>query len=258
MVGAPLVIGVAFAYLLLLFAVATYGDRRAAQGRSVIGNAWVYTLSLAVYCTAWTYYGSVGRAASGGVWFLPIYLGPTLAMILAWMLLRKMVRIAKRQRITSIADFIAARYGKSTALGGLVTRDRRGRRGALHRAAAQGGVDRPIALMTSARRRRQPRPPRPGGADSTLYVALALAGFTILFGTRHLDATEHHEGMVAAIAFESLVKLLAFLAVGVFVVWGLFDGLGDLFDAGPSGAGAGTAADARPGQGASPTRSGSR
>ncbi len=121
MVAAPLVIGVAFAYLLLLFAVATYGDRRAAAGRSVIGNAWVYALSMAVYCSAWTYFGSVGRAAGGGVWFLPIYLGPMLAMILAWMLLRKMIRIARAYRITSIADFIASRYGKSQALAGLVT-----------------------------------------------------------------------------------------------------------------------------------------
>ena len=93
----------------------------AAAGRSLIGNAWVYTLSLAVYCTAWTYFGSVGRAASGGVWFLPIYLGPTLALVLGWMVVRKMIRIAKTYRITSIADFIASRYGKSPLLAGLGT-----------------------------------------------------------------------------------------------------------------------------------------
>ena len=117
MLSAPLVVGASFAYLLLLFAVAQFGDARAAQGRSIIGNAWVYALSLAVYCTAWTYFGSVGRAASAGVWFLPIYLGPTLAMMLAWMVVRKMIRIAKTYRITSIADFIASRYGKSRAAG---------------------------------------------------------------------------------------------------------------------------------------------
>ena len=104
MLSPPLVIATALAYLLLLFAVAFVGDRRAAAGRSLIGNAWVYTLSLAVYCTAWTYFGSVGRAASGGVWFLPIYLGPTLALVLGWMVVRKMIRIAKTYRITSIAD----------------------------------------------------------------------------------------------------------------------------------------------------------
>ncbi len=101
MLSAPLVIGVSFAYLLLLFAVAYWGDLRAAQGRSVISSPWVYALSMAVYCTAWTYFGSVGRAANAGVWFLPIYLGPMLAMLLAWMVVRKMIRIAKTWRITS-------------------------------------------------------------------------------------------------------------------------------------------------------------
>ena len=227
MIAAPLVIGVAFAYLLLLFAVASFGDRRAATGRSVIGNAWVYALSMAVYCSAWTYFGSVGRAASGGVWFLPIYLGPMLAMILAWMLLRKMIRIARAYRITSIADFIASRYGKSQTLAGLVTLITVV--GLLPYIALQlKGIAVAYALMT------QPagaagHGAAPWWADSTLYLALALAGFTIVFGARHLDSAERHEGMVAAIAFESLVKLLAFLAVGAFVVWGLFDGLGDLF-----------------------------
>ncbi len=113
MLSAPLVLAASFAYLLLLFGVAHFGDGRAAAGRSVIGNAWVYALSMGVYCTAWTYFGSVGRAASSGLWFLPIYLGPTLAMLLAWPVLRKMIRIARSYRITSIADFIASRYGKS-------------------------------------------------------------------------------------------------------------------------------------------------
>ena len=224
MVAAPLVIGFAFAYLLLLFAVASFGDRRAAAGRSVIGNPWVYALSMAVYCSAWTYFGSVGRAASGGVWFLPIYLGPMLAMILAWMLLRKMIRIARTYRITSIADFIASRYGKSQALAGLVTLITVV--GLVPYIALQlKGIAVAYALATGA----AAGSAAPWWADSTLYMALALAGFTIVFGARHLDSAERHEGMVAAIAFESLVKLLAFLAVGAFVVWGLFDGLGDLF-----------------------------
>ena len=224
MVAAPLVIGFAFAYLLLLFAVASFGDRRAAAGRSVIGNPWVYALSMAVYCSAWTYFGSVGRAASGGVWFLPIYLGPMLAMILAWMLLRKMIRIARAYRITSIADFIASRYGKSQALAGLVTLITVV--GLVPYIALQlKGIAVAYALVTGA----AAGSAAPWWADSTLYMALALAGFTIVFGARHLDSAERHEGMVAAIAFESLVKLLAFLAVGAFVVWGLFDGLGDLF-----------------------------
>ena len=121
MLSPTLVIGASFAYLLLLFGVATLADRRAGQGRSLIGNAWVYSLSMGVYCTAWTYFGSVGRAASSGLWFLPIYLGPTLAMMLAWMVVRKMIRIARSYRITSIADFIASRHGKSPMLAGAVT-----------------------------------------------------------------------------------------------------------------------------------------
>src|SRR5665647_1446507 len=116
-----LVIGAAFAYLLLLFIVAYFGDWRAARGRSIIDNPWTYALSLAVYCSAWTHFGSVGRAASGGIWFLPIYLGPTLAMVLGWVVVRKMIRISKTYRITSIADFIGSRYGKSPLLAGLVT-----------------------------------------------------------------------------------------------------------------------------------------
>jgi Na+/proline symporter/signal transduction histidine kinase len=227
MLSPLLVLTASFAYLGLLFGVAWWADRRAHANRSVIGNAWVYTLSMAVYCTAWTYFGSVGRAASSGVWFLPIYLGPTLAMVLAWMVLRKMIRIARIWRITSIADFVASRYGKSTLLAGLVT------------LITVVGIVPYIALQLKAIASGyavlttplgQPLPGRTvWWSDGTLYVALALAGFTIAFGTRHLDTTERHEGMVAAIAFESVVKLFAFIAVGVFVTWGLFGGPADLF-----------------------------
>ncbi|MBK6862716.1 MAG: histidine kinase [Ideonella sp.] len=227
MLSAPLVAGASFAYLLLLFGVASFGDRRAAQGRSVIGNAWVYALSMGVYCTAWTYFGSIGRAASQGVWFLPIYLGPTLAMVLAWMVLRKMIRISRSYRITSIADFIASRYGKSRALAALVT------------LIAVVGILPYVALQLKAIASGYALLTTPPGAvpaaagawwaDSTLYIALLLAGFTVAFGTRHLDTTERHEGMVAAIAVESVIKLVAFLAVGAFVTWRLFDGPADLF-----------------------------
>ena len=116
-----IVIGVSILYLSLLFAIAYWGDRRADSGRSVIANGYIYALSIAVYCTSWTFYGSVGRAAASGMHFLPIYLGPTLMAALWWIVLRKIVRISKRNRITSIADFISSRYGKSTILGGLVT-----------------------------------------------------------------------------------------------------------------------------------------
>jgi Na+/proline symporter/nitrogen-specific signal transduction histidine kinase len=227
MISPAFVVGISFAYLLLLFGVAYWADRRAALGRSVIDNAWVYALSMAVYCTAWTYFGSIGRAASGGVWFLPIYFGPTLAMLLGWMVLRKMNRIAKAYRITSIADFIGSRYGKSPVLAGLVTLI--AVVGIVPYIALQlKAVSAGYAVLTSA----DMRGDVPGvhwTQDTAFYVAMVLAGFTMVFGARHLDSTERHEGMVAAIALESVIKLVAFMAVGGFVVWGLFDGLGDVF-----------------------------
>src|SRR5919106_2269944 len=119
--NAPTIVIIAFLYLCLLFAIAYYGDKRADRGQSIIGNPYIYALSIAVYCTSWTFYGSVGRAASSGVGFLPIYLGPTLMAALWWYVMLKIIRISKQNRITSIADFIASRYGKSQMLGGLVT-----------------------------------------------------------------------------------------------------------------------------------------
>lgn len=221
----------AFTYLGILFAIAYYADRRADQGRSLIANPVVYALSLAVYCTAWTFYGSVGRAAETGIGFLPIYLGPTLLLALGWFVILKIIRVAKANRITSIADFVASRYGKSHLLGGLVT------------VIAVVGVVPYIALQLKAVSNgftlmlHYPQivmPDRAGAVplwqDSALYVAIIMAAFTVLFGTRHLDATERHEGMVAAIAFESVVKLVAFLAVGLFVTFGIHDGFGSLFD----------------------------
>lgn len=224
MIPPALVLAVSFGYLLMLVTVAAHGDRRAGQGRSLTANGWVYALSWGVYCSAWTYFGSVGRAASAGVWFLPIYLGPMLAMLLAWLVLRKMVRIAQSYRITSIADFIASRYGKSPSLAALVT------------VITVIGILPYIALQLKAVSvGYEVLTGQPGGAgggwwrDGTLYMALSLAGFAVVFGTRHLDLSERHEGMVAAIGFESAVKLAAFLAVGIFVTWGLFDGMGDIW-----------------------------
>ena len=221
-----LVIGTSVVYLAVLFAVAFHADRRAEAGRSMISSGTVYALSLAVYCTSWTYYGSVGRASTSGVQFLAIYLGPTLALPLGWAALRKIIRISHRQRITSLADFLSARYGKSTALGAVVT------------IIAVVGVVPYIALQLKAVAGTF-RILRYGAAkdfshvpvyqDTALYAALLLAGFTILFGTRHLDATERHEGMVAAIALDSVVKLVAFLAGGFFIVFGIFGGFSDLF-----------------------------
>ncbi|MBI4293666.1 MAG: histidine kinase [Betaproteobacteria bacterium] len=225
------IIVVSFAYLGLLFAIAYYADQRADAGRSVIASPYIYSLSLGVYATAWTFYGSVGRAASDGVGFLPIYIGPTLMIALWWVVMRKIIRISKQNRITSLADFIASRYGKSALIGGLVT------------VIAVVGVVPYISLQLKAVSNsftivlQYPEivmPAKIGAVpflhDTALGVALILAAFAIAFGTRHLDAAEHHQGMVAAIAFESLVKLLAFLAVGMFVTFGMYNGFADVFE----------------------------
>jgi len=229
MLSENLIITISFLYFGLLFAIAYWADRRADSDRSVIANPTVYALSLAVYCTAWTYYGSVGRAAETGIGFLPIYLGPTLAATLWVFVLLKMVRVSKAQRITSIADFISSRYGKSHLLGGLVT------------IIALVGVLPYIALQLKAISHsfailsQYPEIISPGfldnqpvWSDKTFYIALMLAVFIVLFGTRHLDASERHEGMVAAIAFESIIKLVALTTVGVFITFVLYDGFGDV------------------------------
>lgn len=218
----PLV-GVALAYIALLFAIAWYGDRRAAAGRSPLRSPWIYSLGLAVYCTAWTFYGSVGRAATDGYGFLPIYLGPTLACALGWVVYRKILRVAKAERLTSIADFLASRYGKSTGLGALVA------------VGAVVGTVPYIALQLKAVATSfqvllaNPGPAALSYEQLTLFCAVVLASFSILFGTRSVDLTEQHAGLVLAIAFESLVKLVAFLAVGLYVVYGMFGGFGELF-----------------------------
>jgi len=227
------ILTVSFAYVGLLFAIAYYGDKRANEGRSLIANApSIYALSIAVYCTSWTFYGSVGRAATSGLDFLPIYLGPTLVFVLWWFLLRRILRISKANRITSIADFISSRYGKSTMLGGLVT------------VIAVVGILPYVSLQLKAVATSftvllqypdviTPRtlPEVPFVGDLAFLIALLMSVFAILFGTRHIDASEQHEGMVVAVAFESLVKLIAFVAVGLFVTYGLRDGFGDLFAA---------------------------
>lgn len=225
----PIILGTAFGYLALLFVVAAWGDRRAEQGRSVIGSPTVYALSIAVYCTAWTFYGSVGRAAEHGASFLLIYLGPTLAMLLAPSVIRKMVRIAARQRITSIADFISARYGKNTTLGALVALM------ALITITPYIALQLKAITVSHAVLINYPKTADTTliderfWMDKSLWIALVLAVFIILFGTRHLDASERHEGMVAAIALESLIKLIAFMAVGIFVVFVMFEGPAALF-----------------------------
>jgi Na+/proline symporter/signal transduction histidine kinase len=217
-----LVIGFSFGYLALLFGVAYAAERRSATRQSLVANPYVYALSMAVYCTAWAYYGSVGRAAHQGLSFVGIYLGPALLAPAWWLVLRKIVRVCRQQRLTSIADFISARYGKSAALGALVT------------AVCVLGVVPYIALQIKAISGSFVVLVGSGGrveaSVAALFTAGVLAAFTILFGVRSVEATERHEGIVLAVALESLVKLLAFLVLGGFVTFGLFHGFADVFD----------------------------
>ena len=212
---------VALIYMAVLFSIAFYGDRlRDSVPRN--WRTWVYSLSLAVYCTSWTFFGAVGQSAEQLWSFLPIYLGPILLLLFAPRLLEKMILISKQENITSIADFIAARYGKSQRLAVIVTIICLV--GIMPYITLQlKGIVLGVSLLDNSTRFMDAKT-----FDTALIVSIVLAMFTILFGTRNLDVTEHHRGMVLAIAFESLVKLLAFLAVGAFVTFGLYDGFGDL------------------------------
>jgi len=212
---ADFVIATGVVYVGLLFIIAYYGDRRARHNKGAfLRSPVVYTLAISVYCTSWTFYGAVGSAARDGLEYLAIYLGPTLVFIGWWFVLRRLVRISHNQRITSVADLLSSRFGKSSRLAVLIT------------VIAVIGIAPYIALQLKAITSSiQAVAGARGGIAGIDEVALALgvaagmALFTILFGTRNVDANEQHHGVVAAIAFEAVVKLAALLAVGIFVVY---------------------------------------
>ncbi len=213
---------IVLAYMGLLFAIAWFGDKQRIGRDHRKFKAVIYSLSLGVYCTSWTFYGAVGSAASTGWGFLPIYLGPVLMMLFGFDIIRRIALTSRDQRITSIADFIAYRYGRSHTIAVLVT------------CAAVIGVVPYIALQLRGITAGIDVISR--AADNAyvvpeqlpLYLALSLAVFAMMFGTRNMDASEHHRGLMWAIAFESLVKLLAFIAIGLFAIFGVFDGLGSV------------------------------
>ncbi len=219
MLSADLLLTVCIGYVALLFGIAFFVDRQSRRG----GAAWlrspiVYTLSLSVYCTSWTFYGAVGSAARNGLEFITIYLGPTIVFIGWWWLLRKLVRIGKAHKVTSIADLISSRYGKSASLGVLVT------------IIALIATTPYIALqLQSLTRSTQIIVGNIDPSSTAFIIASGLAVFTILFGTRNLDANERHHGVVAAIAVEAVVKLIALLAVGIFVVFSVLGGVETVF-----------------------------
>ncbi|WP_371168617.1 ATP-binding protein [Aliiroseovarius sp. 2305UL8-7] len=219
--GFNTLVAVCLLYVIVLFLVAFGADRMAARTKNRFLSApLIYTLSLSVYCTAWTFYGAVGYAARSGLEFATIYLGPTLVMIGWWWFLRRLVRVGRTQRVTSIADLLSSRYGKSNLVGVIVT------------LIAVVGTTPYIALQLQSvtlsfavfARDRSAGWNLPDLDATALWVAGGLALFTILFGTRNLDVNERHHGVVTAIAVEAVVKLVALLAVGVFVVWGVGGG----------------------------------
>ncbi|MCB0546618.1 MAG: hypothetical protein KDD19_03465, partial [Phaeodactylibacter sp.] len=225
---AGIIILISIAYVAFLFLIAYLAEKREKAGRSLVNNSVIYSLSLAVYCTAWTYYGSVGRAATSGLGFLPTYIGPAIVAPLWWVLLKKVIVISKSQRITSIADFISSRYGKSTWLGVIATLI--AVFGIIPYISIQlKAISTSFDLLATKQGALYLHAEIPFYLDSALYIAIALAVFTILFGTRNLDPNERHEGLVAAIAFESILKLMAFLMVGFFVTFWIYDGFGSIF-----------------------------
>ncbi|MCK7543268.1 hybrid sensor histidine kinase/response regulator [Marinobacter bryozoorum] len=224
MISVWLLVVISIAYISLLFAIAWAGDRHPGLYRNKLARPHIYALSLAVYFTSWTFYGAVGRATQEGFGFLPIYLGPLLVFLFGTPLLRRIIYISKRSNSTSIADFIASRYGKSQSLAALIA------------VFALIGSVPYIALQLKAislgfsvlSESGSGTSHQAAWSDSAWYITLVLAVFTVLFGTRHLESTEHHRGMIQAVAFESMIKLIAFVAVGIFVGFGMYGGFGDL------------------------------
>jgi Na+/proline symporter/signal transduction histidine kinase/CheY-like chemotaxis protein len=228
MISAWLLVLISITYISILFVIAWAGDKHPGLYRRRLARTHIYALSLAVYFTSWTFYGAVGRATQEGLGFLPIYLGPLLVFVFGAPLLRRIIYISKRNNSTSIADFVASRYGKSQLLAAMIATF-----------ALIGSVPyialqlKAIAMgfnVLSETSTGYEELSTAAWNDSAWYITLALAVFTVLFGTRHLESTEHHRGMIQAVAFESLIKLVAFVAVGLFVGFGLYGGFGDLFD----------------------------
>lgn len=228
MLSTNFVLLIALAYVVVLFGLAFVSERQARAGRDrLLRSPLVYTLSISVYCTSWTLFGAVGSAARNGLEFATIYLGPTLVFVGWWFLLRKLVRIGHVHRITSIADLISSRFGKSATLGVLVT--------CIAVIASTPYIALQLKAVTASFEVFNLASESGTAAsiiadtDPGLWVALTMALFTILFGTRNLDANEHNPGVVAAIAFEAVVKLFAILAVGLFVVFGIAGGVDEVF-----------------------------
>ncbi|MDI5888952.1 sensor histidine kinase [Flavobacterium yafengii] len=207
-------------YLSILFYIAYWSEKRSHSKWT--NNPYIYSFSLAVYCTAWTYYGSIGVAAESGLNYLPIYLGPIL-IIPTWMIiLKKIIRISRVNKISSIADFISLRYGNSRFLGALVT------------IVCISGILPYISLQLKSISDTFHIVTKTQASsniftDTTTYVCLALALFASYYGTKYVDASEKRRGIVTAVAMESILKLVFFLIVGIYVTYFVFDGFDDIY-----------------------------
>lgn len=215
------VIFILLVYLSILFFIAHWAEKK--DNLKWTNNSYIYSLSLAVYCTAWTYYGSIGVAATSGLNYISIYIGPII-IIPAWIIiLRKIIRISRVNNVSSIADFISLRYGNSRFLGAIVT------------VICILSVIPYISLQLKAISETFHIVTKTNEnsliiLDTTTYVAVALALFASYYGTRYVDASEKRKGVITAVALESLLKLIFFVIIGVFVTFFVFDGLGDIYD----------------------------
>ena len=206
-----------FLYFAALIAFAWLAEKTGRWPRAL--QAPVYALSLGVYCSSWTFLGAVGNAAEGGWSYLPIYLGPMLLFLLAWPFVRRLMVIGARNKVTSIADFIGSRFGKDQRLAALVTLV--AVIGTLPYIALQL---RAIALAWSAANRQDWRTPFSVDTSTSFFAAIFLGWFAIVFGTRIIDGRQRHRGLLTAVATESIVKLIAFIALALFAGLLLFGG----------------------------------
>ncbi len=207
-------------YVLMLFYIAHWAEKRSHSKWT--NNPYIYSFSLAVYCTAWTYYGSIGVAADSGLNYLPIYLGP-IFIIPSWLLiLKKIIRISRVNKISSIADFISLRYGNSRFLGALVT------------FVCVVGILPYISLQLKSISETFHLVTKTASSsnvftDTTTFVCIALALFASYYGTRYADASEKRRGIVTAVALESIIKLVFFIIIGIYVTYFVYDGFGDIY-----------------------------
>lgn len=208
-------------YLGLLFVAAQWAEKKSTSRWT--SNPYIYSLSLAVYCSAWTYYGSIGVAADSGLYYLPIYLGPVI-IFPAWVvILKKIIRISRVNKISSIADFISLRYGNSRFLGALVT--------VISVLAILPYIGLQLkAIAETFHVVTETTVSEEVLFDSATYVAIVLAGFSSFYGTRYVDASEKRKGIVTVVALESVVKLVFFVILGVYVSFFVFNGFQDIYD----------------------------